>query len=257
VGDGATYVSDAQLVRLAQSGDARQAETELCTRFLPRIRVFLARHLSGIFEIDDIAHDVVIGLLRAVREERVREPEHVGAFALGICRNKVKEVVNDMGSHYISALEEYCHDQAGLFSEDSNRWLFIRFLDELTTGYLAYRPITGELYDRDEILEHTFWVFGVMEDTAFYAPFSCRDENVSLEKRVRMKIWIRNAVSFRVNAENASDVMEYFHCKTLAAISFGKDEKGEDIKVLYWHPYFTSRTAMGLLRESVRFDDEE
>lgn len=169
----------------------------------------------------------------------------------------VREVSDDMGMHYISELEAYCHEQAGLFSEDSNRWLFIHFLDELTTGYLAYRSIAGEIQDRDEILNHEFWVFGVMEDQAFYAPFSCQDEEVSLETRERMKNWIRNIVNFRVNAENASDVMDHFHCKTLAAISFGKDENGKDIKVLYWHPYFTFRTAMGLLRESILFDDEE
>jgi RNA polymerase sigma factor (sigma-70 family) len=81
------------LVRLAQSERSGEAEAEICTRFLPRIRVFLARHLSGIFEVDDLAHEVVIGLLQAVRDERLREPQYIGAFALGICRNKVREVV--------------------------------------------------------------------------------------------------------------------------------------------------------------------
>lgn len=92
---GSRDLSDAELVLLAQAGGAgaADAERDLCLRFLPRIRVFFARELSGIFEIDDLAHDTVLALLQAVRSKRVEEPHHVGAYALGICRNKVREVV--------------------------------------------------------------------------------------------------------------------------------------------------------------------
>ena len=85
--------SDADLAtRIVAGGElARAAEGELCRRLLPRVRVVLGRHLRDIHAVDDAAQEVLMATLVALRSGAVKDPAHVGAFALGVCRNKARE----------------------------------------------------------------------------------------------------------------------------------------------------------------------
>jgi len=157
--------------------------------------------------------------------------------------------------HHISALEEYCHHQAGILSEDSNRWLFINLLDELTMGYVARKTISGSLDDLDDVLKHRFWVFGIMDDGAYYAPFSVRSNPISEHERRKIKNRIRHLHGWTAPIERAADIVSLLEAKTIAAISFGRNEVGGRVTVLYWHPFFTEDIAIGLLKETVQIDD--
>lgn len=162
-----------------------------------------------------------------------------------------------MGTHYISALEEYCHDQAGIHDEQSSRWLFINFLDELLLGFLAHKTLTGTVESLDEILYHDFWVFGVLEDTVYYGAFSCFDKEVVPERRDWMKDRIQEFLTSDMRVENAANLVSNFNCTTITAISFGHNEKGEQIQILYWHPIFTPNVAQAILKETVCHDDDQ
>jgi RNA polymerase sigma-70 factor (ECF subfamily) len=85
--------TDADLVRRAQLGGegAAHAEEQLCVRLLPRIRVYLARHLARDFDIEGLSHDALIVVLEGLRSGKLEDPERVGAYALGVCKNKVRE----------------------------------------------------------------------------------------------------------------------------------------------------------------------
>jgi RNA polymerase sigma-70 factor (ECF subfamily) len=82
-------LSDAELVRLVAGGGdaARPAETELCARFAPRIRLYGLRHLRDEDRARDLVQTVLLAVLEAVRADRVAEPEHLARFVLGVCRN--------------------------------------------------------------------------------------------------------------------------------------------------------------------------
>lgn len=71
------------------------SERELVLRFLPRVRLYLCRHLAEVHLADDLAHDVLLTLIQALRRGEVRHGEHLGAFVAGICRNKVREKVRE------------------------------------------------------------------------------------------------------------------------------------------------------------------
>jgi RNA polymerase sigma-70 factor (ECF subfamily) len=85
--------TDADLAaEIGAGGDrAAAAEAALCARLLPRIRLFLGRRLSDRHAVDDVAHEVLLSTLVALREGKVLDPESIGAFVLGTCRNKVRE----------------------------------------------------------------------------------------------------------------------------------------------------------------------
>ncbi|HUS30901.1 MAG TPA: hypothetical protein VMZ53_20460 [Kofleriaceae bacterium] len=81
--------SIAVLVAAAARGD-RRAEAVLCRRFAPAVRTFWRRRLHG-DAIDEASQDVLLRFVQALRTGAVTEPERVGGFVLGICRNLARE----------------------------------------------------------------------------------------------------------------------------------------------------------------------
>jgi RNA polymerase sigma-70 factor (ECF subfamily) len=76
---------DAALARRVRAGDA-DAEAELCRRMLPRARAWGFKYLRDEAAALDLAQDVCMTLLEALRADRVVELDRIGAFVLGICK---------------------------------------------------------------------------------------------------------------------------------------------------------------------------
>src|SRR5215470_3455433 len=83
--------SDTALLAAIALGGAglREAERVLCRRYAPRIRLYGLRHLRDDERARDVVQTVLLGVLQAAREGRVREPEQLVRFVLGTCRNAV------------------------------------------------------------------------------------------------------------------------------------------------------------------------
>jgi RNA polymerase sigma-70 factor, ECF subfamily len=77
------------LLIIAKDRRAREAEAALCRRYAPRIRLYGQRHLRDAEAARDLLQNVLLGVLEAVRAGRVREPDHLDRYILGICRNAV------------------------------------------------------------------------------------------------------------------------------------------------------------------------
>ena len=84
--------SDAELVRQIGSGGDREAEAELFRRMAPRVRLYGLRHLRDEPAADDLAQQVLITTLEALRARRLREPEKLASFVLGVCRMTVLDL---------------------------------------------------------------------------------------------------------------------------------------------------------------------
>lgn len=78
-----------QLARVA-SGD-RAAEATLCARFTPAIRLFARRRLRTRDAVDEFVQDVLLVLVEAMRRGAVADPERLGGFVLGICKNLARD----------------------------------------------------------------------------------------------------------------------------------------------------------------------
>jgi len=83
---------DAELVRQISSGTGREAEAELFRRMAPRIRLYGLRHLRDQHAAEDLAQQVMITALEALRAGRLREPEKLASFVLGTCRMTVLDL---------------------------------------------------------------------------------------------------------------------------------------------------------------------
>lgn len=85
-------IPDAELVARIGSGGDRDAEAELCRRMLPRIRLYGLRHLRDAHASEDLAQEVLITTLEALRVGRLRDPEKLASFVLGTCRLTVLDL---------------------------------------------------------------------------------------------------------------------------------------------------------------------
>ena len=76
------------LVRRIQQGD-REAETELARQFYVRVRPMASVQLHWSDAAVDIAQETIVQALEALRAGKIREPEKLPAFVLGIARNLI------------------------------------------------------------------------------------------------------------------------------------------------------------------------
>src|SRR3989304_264379 len=82
--------SDADVARRIAEGadDAASCEAELGRRFLNRARLYGLKHLRfDVTAAEDLAQQVMMILLEALRTGRVEDLERVDRFMLGTCRN--------------------------------------------------------------------------------------------------------------------------------------------------------------------------
>ena len=68
------------------------AETELYRRLGPRVRLYGLRHLRDRNAAHDLMQQVLLMTLERLRAGKLREPERIASFVLGMCRMVVLEI---------------------------------------------------------------------------------------------------------------------------------------------------------------------
>jgi len=87
----AIELDDAQLARQICSGSP-EAEAELYRRLAPRVRLYGLRHLRDEHAAQDLAQQVLVTTIEALRAGRLRDPEKLASFVLGMCRMTVLDL---------------------------------------------------------------------------------------------------------------------------------------------------------------------
>ena len=87
----------ARRIAAAAPGRDAPAESELCRRFAPRIRLYGLRHLRNDAAAADLTQDVLIMVLQKLRAGAVQEPDRIASFVLGSCRQMVVDGRRNLG----------------------------------------------------------------------------------------------------------------------------------------------------------------
>jgi RNA polymerase sigma-70 factor (ECF subfamily) len=77
---------DAALARRVVSGDP-SAEVALCRRLLPRVRAWGLKHTRDEDTARDLAQQVLVAVIEALRANRVENLDRVTAFVIGTCKH--------------------------------------------------------------------------------------------------------------------------------------------------------------------------
>jgi RNA polymerase sigma-70 factor (ECF subfamily) len=116
-------LGDADLARRITAGapgEARDAETELYRRLAPRIQLYGLRHLRDQQAAADLVQQVLIITIEGLREGRVRDPERLASYVLGVCRMLVLDLKRGEARRK-RALERYTGDLPMARTDDSPR----------------------------------------------------------------------------------------------------------------------------------------
>jgi RNA polymerase sigma-70 factor, ECF subfamily len=95
VSQDAEALEDAALasrIAAAGSGIDSAAETELYRRLAPRVRLYGLRHLRDPHAAHDLMQQVLLMTLERLRAGKLREPERIASFVLGMSRMVVLEI---------------------------------------------------------------------------------------------------------------------------------------------------------------------
>jgi RNA polymerase sigma factor (sigma-70 family) len=69
------------------------AEEELIERFQQRVRLYVAVRTSHPDYADEVTQETMLAAVVALREGKVREPDRLAAFILGIARNQLADAI--------------------------------------------------------------------------------------------------------------------------------------------------------------------
>jgi RNA polymerase sigma-70 factor (ECF subfamily) len=147
-----------ELVARARDGNAL-AEGLLCQRFVPAVRAFARRRLRSNEAVEEFSQDVFLAFLPALRRGAIEDPERVGGFLLGICRNlaregarhgeRRRELWDTHGAVLLEVLPEELkapteleiklEDCMSLLSARSRRLLELSYVEELSHEEIAER----------------------------------------------------------------------------------------------------------------------
>jgi RNA polymerase sigma-70 factor (ECF subfamily) len=95
VPEDAETLDDATLARRVAAAGAvldSAAEAELYRRLAPRVRLYGLRHLRDRHAAHDLMQQVLLMTLERLRAGKLREPERIASFVLGMCRMVVLEI---------------------------------------------------------------------------------------------------------------------------------------------------------------------
>jgi RNA polymerase sigma-70 factor (ECF subfamily) len=91
----AAALDDAALARRVAAAGAQvdaAAEAELCRRLAPRVRLYGLRHLRDPHAAHDLVQQVLMTTLERLRAGKLREPERIASYVLGMSRMVVLEI---------------------------------------------------------------------------------------------------------------------------------------------------------------------
>lgn len=95
------------------------AESELCRRFAPRIRLYGLRHLRSEAAAADLMQEVLLMALQKLRAGALREPDRLASFILGTCRQVVVDGRRS-GLRRERILDRFAGEFTSILNDDTN-----------------------------------------------------------------------------------------------------------------------------------------
>ena len=115
-----TEAEQATLVEKVRAGD-EAAEARVAEVFSPAIKAMARARSRGGTDPQDVCQDVLIAVIRALRDGQLREAGRLAAFVAGVARNVINTEIRSRRSRPAEALDETAAPVADLREEMARR----------------------------------------------------------------------------------------------------------------------------------------
>jgi RNA polymerase sigma-70 factor (ECF subfamily) len=180
--------ANADLAERIYKGDP-EAESALYVRFMPGVRVILARRLQSFAQAEELAQEVIIIVLKRLRANPLDDASRLPAFVAQTARNlaiaerrKERRRRTDTGTEGIDEMPDAEHDHASALEGSSSAAAVRALLKELKSS--RDRLLLVRYYLQDEDKASICRELGLSESTFNLVLFRARNRFLELlEKR--------------------------------------------------------------------------
>ena len=114
-------ISDAELVeKIQEEGDNWNTESAaaLYRRYFGSVYCFALQRVKDHETAQDIRQDTLTTVLRAIKANKIREPQNLSAFVRGVCRNKVMDFLGqEERIETLDEMEEVAEDRVDVLQQ--------------------------------------------------------------------------------------------------------------------------------------------
>ena len=115
-----TATEQAALVERIAGGD-RAAEGRVAELFAPAVQAMARARARGAVDAQDVCQDVLLAVITALRQGRLRDSERLGPFVAGVARNVINSYLRQRQSRSTEPLSEAASPVADLRDEMARR----------------------------------------------------------------------------------------------------------------------------------------
>jgi hypothetical protein len=152
----------------------------------------------------------------------------------------------------LAIIEAHMYEMAAGVEDGSALWIYLDFLDDLVKGFLAYRPLLGNIESLTEILEHDALVVICHENGGTLATYVHGDDDVFEEASAAMQGYLMHAIpgSSEFPTEALSK-LSYTGREVVAAITMSRARSERPAVMLFYLPLFDDTTIFAALKGAI------
>lgn len=153
----------------------------------------------------------------------------------------------------IEAIKERMYEIAKDIEEKSSMWVYLNFLDDLASGFLAYRPLLGNVESLEEILEHDALVVNVYEGggtMVTHLPNQARDDTDAADEALQAYVARLLPGSDEFPIEELSMLLPTGR-EVVAAITVSRERSERPVVMLFYLPMFDDVTIFAALKGAI------
>ncbi len=150
-------------------------------------------------------------------------------------------------------IEEHLYALAEGVEQESALWIYLNFLDDLSKGYLAYKPLKGDVVSLEEILDHNALIVIVHEHGGTMATYLHGETGDQAAASEGMLMYLLHTLpgSEEFPEEELSSLLPTGR-EVVAAITMSRASSEHPAVMLFYLPQFEEATIFAALKGAIK-----
>ncbi|WKZ29053.1 MAG: hypothetical protein QY323_06030 [Patescibacteria group bacterium] len=156
----------------------------------------------------------------------------------------------------LEAIKAHMYEMAEGADASSSLWIYLDFLDDLVNGFLAYRPLFGNVESLEEILEHDALVVMAYEHGGTMATYIHGEnpEDVASASDALQTYLAHTLPGSSAYPAEALSTLAHTGREIVAAITMSRARSERPAVMLFYLPMFDEATIFAALKGAIAVD---